>query len=321
MGALCLSLGLECGGMEGNDVILASIATRQHGIVTRAQARRLGVTDREIDYRLQRGMLVRFHEGVYRHAAAPASSTGRLLAAVLACGAGAAASHRSAAALHGLRTGASSRPEVTVRRCRLPRHENVLLHRTNLLEPVDITTVNRVPVTTIPRTLLDLGSVVPVEKVELAAQDAIISDLVSTVDLICVLERVGTRGRRGTAALRAVVHAGLPPQGVASQLELRLLRLIEQCQLPPPILQYELRLPDDRRVRLDAAWPELRVGVDADGRRWHSTRQEFEHDLQRSRAITAAGWRHLRYGWADVQQRGRSVRHEIAAVVGALLAA
>ncbi|HSH60985.1 MAG TPA: hypothetical protein VK988_15375, partial [Acidimicrobiales bacterium] len=51
--------------------------------------------------------------------------------------------------------------------------------------------------------------------------------------------------------------------------------------------------------------------VEADGRRWHSTRAEFERDLVRSRAIVSAGWRHYRYGWTDVHQRGMALRAEI----------
>lgn len=306
--------------MEAHDVPLAALAARQHGVVTRHQARRSGLTDRQIDVRLRQRLLVPIHDGVYRHAAAPATVAGRMLAAVLACGAGAVASHRAAANLHGLRTGTRKKPEVTVCRRRLPRHVGVDLHRTDLLERIDVTTVRGIPVTTIPRTLLDLGAVAPREAVELAAQDAIIANLVTTVDLICVLERVGRRGRRGTAALRAVVRCSLPPQGVASQLELAMLRLIQQCAVPTPVVQHEIMLLGGRRARLDTAWPDLRVAIEADGRRWHSTRREFEHDLQRSRAITAAGWHHYRYGWADIHQRPAVVRSEISAIFAAHLA-
>jgi len=112
----------------------ATLAARQRGIVTREQARRVGVTDREIDRRIRDKPLVRIHEEFYRHAAAPVTVAGRLLAG----GSGAAASHRSAAALHGLRARAPHRPEVTVARCRLPRHRG-LTQRTNLLEPGDVT--------------------------------------------------------------------------------------------------------------------------------------------------------------------------------------
>lgn len=115
--------------------------------------------------------------------------------------------------------------------------------------------------------------------------------------------------------LRAVVRSSLLPRGIESRLELDLLRLIESCPVPKPVLQYEIVVADGRRIRLDSAWPDLRVAVESDGRRWHSTRQEFERDLERSRHITAAGWRHYRYGWTDVHQRPAAVRAEIAAAL------
>ncbi len=306
--------------MTTADTVLAAATTTQHGFTTHRQLAALGLSREQITNRLERGVLLSTHQGVYRHAAAPWSPSGRLLAAVLACGPGAVASHRSASRLHRLREIPGWRPEVTLTGTRLPLLRGVTVHRTDMMEPLDITSVDRVPVTTIPRTLLDLGAVVPSAAVELAAQDAIIQGRVSPVDLICVLERVGRRGRRGTATLRAVVRASLPSKGIASMLELDLERLIEQCPVPPPVLQYEIIVAGGKRFRLDKAWPELRVTIEADGRRWHSTRHDFERDMARSRAITAAGWNHYRYGWADVHQRATAVRAEITAVFASALA-
>ncbi len=303
------------------DTALATAAADRHGIVTRAQLRCLGMLDGAIERRVDAGVLVPLHQGVYRHAAAPATTEARLVAAVRASGAGAVASHRSAAWLHGLRDTPRSRPEVTLPGRRLPLLGGVIRHRTDTLEAPDVTSVRRVPCTSVPRTLLDLGAVVPFEVVELATQDALIRNLTTSVDLVCVLERVGARGRRGTAALRAVVRESLAPDAIESRLEVDLLRLVESSFVPPPVLQHEITLPGGGRARLDLAWPELRVAVEADGRRWHSTRRDFERDLTRSRAITAAGWRHYRYGWTDVHQRPAAVRAELEAVFAAIRAA
>jgi hypothetical protein len=150
--------------------------------------------------------------------------------------------------------------------------------------------------------------------------NSLIRGTVSAVDLVCVLERVGRRGRRGTAALRAMVRGSLPRAGIESRLELDLVRLIGSCPVPNPVLQHEIEVAGGLRFRLDTAWPELRIAAEADGRRWHSTRKEFEHDMLRSRSITAAGWRHYRYGWADVHQRPAAVRAELTAVVLAAMA-
>lgn len=303
--------------MLNHDTALANTVTDQHGTITAHQAHRLGMTNREIGWRLEQGLLVAVHQGVYRHVAVPSDIRARLHAAVLACGPGAVASHRSAAALHQLREVPPWRPEVTVPGSRLPRHRRITLHRTDRLEPLDVTSIDHIPVTTPARTLLDLGAVVPFEVVELAAQDAIIQGRVNPVELICLLERVGKRGRRGTAALRAAVLAGLPSEGIESRLELDLLRLVRSCPVPEPVLQHEIVVAGGKKFHLDEAWPDRLVTAEADGRRWHSTRRDFERDMARVRAITAAGWRHYRYGWADVHQRAPQVRAEITAVLTA----
>lgn len=301
------------------DSVLAAATAAQHGFTTHRQLAALGLSNEQIANRLERGVLLSAHQGVYRHAAAPWTPPGRLLAAVLACGPGAVASHRSAARLHRFRGVPRGRPEVTLTGTRLPLAKGITVHRTDTLEPVDVTSLDRIPLTTIPRTLLDLGAVAPFEVVELAAQDAIIQGRISPVDLICVLERVGRRGRRGTAALRAVVESSLPRQGTASMLELRLHQLIAECPVPPPVLQHEIVVGGER-FRLDNAWPDLLVTIEADGRRWHSTRRDFERSLTRNRAITAAGWDHYCYGWADVHQRAAAVKAQITAVFASALA-
>jgi hypothetical protein len=88
-----------------------------------------------------------------------------------------------------------------------------------------------------------------------------------------------------------------------SQLEQELFELILRCEVPPPEPQYELRCVDGRRVELDFAWPDQRVAVEADGRRWHATTADFERDRARGNSITASGWSLYRFGWTDVRER------------------
>lgn len=162
--------------MSIHDASLARTMASQHGIITADQAHALGLSHREVGWRLEQGVLLSLHRGVYRQAAASSTRSARLHAAVLACGPSAVASHRSAAQLHKLREVPGWRSEVTLAGTRLPLLRGVTIHRTDTMDPVDITSVDRTPVTTIPRTLLDLGAVVPFEVVELAAQDAIIQE-------------------------------------------------------------------------------------------------------------------------------------------------
>src|SRR5215211_3317700 len=123
--------------MRRADVRMAKVAAAQRGIVRRADAARVGVTDRDVDRLLEVGLLVGVHPGVYRHAAVAYDQTAQLLAAVWAAGRVAVASHRSAAWLWQLRDVPRWRPEVTVagRTRRSPTRATV--HRTDRLEPAD----------------------------------------------------------------------------------------------------------------------------------------------------------------------------------------
>jgi len=84
------------------DVLLARLAANQHGVVSLEQLRAIGISSHAIAHRVRIGRLHRIHRGVYAVGHARLSNEGRWMAAVLACGYGAALSHRSAAALWGL---------------------------------------------------------------------------------------------------------------------------------------------------------------------------------------------------------------------------
>lgn len=298
--------------MDTPEAVLAGLASGQHGIVTRSQALGAGVSRHAIDIRLSDSRLRLMHEGVYIHPAVALTWKGRLMAAVLASGVGAVASHRSAARLRNNREVPVWRPEITVPTLDHPDRGGVQIHRTNLLGPLDVSIVDGIPCTTEPRTLLDLGGVLPYEIVEPIVQDAVIRKLVTREELFAVLERVGGRGRRGTAALRAVVCSALPDERLESELERLLLALF-----PPNHgfeLQYEMTCVDGRRVRLDAARPEIKVAVEANGHRWHATSKQLRKDMARRRSITASGYELWEYGWSDVVETPAIVRSEVAAL-------
>jgi predicted transcriptional regulator of viral defense system len=148
------------------DLRIAELAERQHGVVARRQLERLGASRRAIETRLRSGRLHRLHAGVYAVGHRVLSREGRWMAAVLFCGSGAVLSHRSAAALWGIRDHSGRAIEVTVARksrsrAGIERHYSVL--------PADEITVERgIPVTSVPRTIFDLAAVLPATAVESA---------------------------------------------------------------------------------------------------------------------------------------------------------
>lgn len=297
---------------------LDRLAARQHGLVARHQLRALGLSARQVDSRVVAGVLVVVHRGVYRLDGVPRTREQRLLAGCLAGGEGAAASHRSAAALWELRGVGWPAPEISVPGRTKPALRGVVVHRSGRLEVGDVTRRLNIPVTTPGRTLLDLGAVAP-GLVEPAMEDALFRGLVSESALRRLLDRVGSPGRNGTAVLRELVDGREPGQApTESPLEDALVRLFRRHGLPEPVRQYPVTLAGGRVARIDLAYPELRLGIEADGRRWHSGRADFERDRARGNQLAAQGWTMLRFGAHDIRRRGRGIVAEARAVWCAL---
>jgi len=241
--------------------------------------------------------------------AVPRSVGQDVLAACLAAGPDAAASHRSAAAVLGLRDVDWGSPEITAAvGCRRPL-AGVTVHR-SVLAAADVGRRGPIPVTRPARTLLDLAGVEPA-LVEGALDDALVRGLTTLGSLGRMLDRAGGHGRAGTALLRDLVterQAGL--RSTESPLEDRPVRLLRRHGLPGPVRQHEVLLPDGTLVRLDLAYPDLKLGIEADGRIWHSGRADFSRDRRRANRLAAIGWTMLRYGWADLE-RGRAMADEV----------
>jgi hypothetical protein len=137
---------------------LARLAAGSHGVVTRAQLLRAGITLAEIRQRLHTGALLREHRGVYRVGHRAPSAEARYLAAVWACGESAVLSGRAAAHLLGILNGPPPEPEVT-----LPSKRRVDGITTRRSERVEATTWRAIRVTTVARTLVDLAAVLPLD--------------------------------------------------------------------------------------------------------------------------------------------------------------
>ena len=131
---------------------------------------RAGVTPGEIKHRLASGALHRVHQGVYRVGHRAPNVEADYLAAVLACGPHAALSGRAAGHLLGLLRAAPPRPQVTVPTLR--RVPGVIVRRSRLLRPSDVTTWRGVPVTTVPTTLVDLAGELSPSKLARASHEA-----------------------------------------------------------------------------------------------------------------------------------------------------
>jgi len=300
---------------------LADLMGRQHGVVSRTQLLDLGVSSRSIERRKASGALLGVHPGVYRSPVAPVSEDQKLWSAVLAAGPEAAVSHRSAAAISQLRGIRVDQPEISVIHER-PRLEGCHLHRMQSLSPPDIyRRSDGLPVTTVARTILDLGAVVHPDLVARAAIDGLHRRLTRWDQLAEVLAREGRRGRAGSAALRRFLAREEP--GVAaleSELEVRFWELIKSSGLPLPERQFIVR-DGGRVLRLDFAYPDIWLDIELDGMAWHGTAADRRRDRERDRLLRSLGWRVLRFGWEDVVRNPLRVLDGISGALAASRAA
>ncbi len=289
-----------------------ALAASQHGLLTRAQALSAGLTEGDVRARLGSGRWASVHRSVYRICGAPLTEVQMLLAAVLAAGAGATASHRAAAWLWGLQDELCV--EVTVPPNRSPKLGAVAVHRPHL-EPQAISCRRGVPVTNPLRTLLDLAAVPDDQRVEQALDRGLARRLFNLAAVEAELARHGGRGRRGTARLRlCLAQRGAGPERPPSMLESRMQRLLLAARLPAPRREHRVL---GGRYRLDFAWPEAGLAVEVDGYSSHSSLVAFQEDRTRQNALVAAGWTVLRFTWKDLWEQPAAVTHRLEQALAA----
>jgi len=233
------------------------------------------------------------------------------MAAVLACGPGAALSHRSAAALWGLRATSRRNVDVIAPHAARRTRAGIENHRADSLRAFDVTTENGIRCTTVARTLLDLAEVAPVERALDQAEILHLLDARALEDVIAA-----TRNRRGAARLASVLAGYDAAKAMTrSELEALFLAMCHHARLPPPEVNAWLTLPDGTPVQADFLWRAHHLIVETDGHATHRTRRAFEHDRLRDQRALLAGYRTLRCTWRQVI----TSPDELATTISALL--
>jgi Protein of unknown function (DUF559) len=268
---------------------VVALAMRQWGVVARTQLLDAGFAATTVDSWIRDARLTAVHRGVYAVGHAALRREGRWLAAVLACGADAVLSHRSAATLWGLLAPGSGRIEVTVVGRRGPA--GIHVHRTRSLAPVDRTIRDAIPVTSLARTLLDLAATLPAPRLERALAQAERLRVYDHRAVEDVLARAN--GHRGRGPLTAATSR--EAAFTRSDLEVALLELSRRTDLPIPNSNVVFDVPDYGRAEVDFLYPADRLVVETDGWDTHRTRAAFEADRARDAALQAAGYRVLRF--------------------------
>lgn len=245
-----------------------------------------------ITRRVRWGALHRIHRGVYAVGHDALTQTACFIAAVLACGAGAALSHYAAAVYHGLLQHRDGRaPDVTVPRAGCRKVAGIRVHRSRL-DACDVWTRDGIRVTSPARTILDLAATMSVGPLRRMARQAQAEQRVNVRQLVDVLHRHPRH--RGAAKLRALIADG--PAPTRSDHEDLVLDLIDRAGIERPELNPKLRL-DGRSISPDMLWREHRLAIECDSRRWHSDPLTRDNDADKQAILEAHGYRVLRITW------------------------
>lgn len=276
-------------------------ARQQHGVLTRRQLLALGFTSKAIEHRLRTGRLHDVGRGVYAVGRPQLTRFGRWMAAVLACGDGAALSHRSAAALWGIGIEQGSGVDVSVRRKSDLRRPGIRVRTRPSLPAKDVTTRNRIPLTTSVRTLIDIATELSPNRLERAVNEADKRDLVDPESLRRALDDYA--GQPGVRPLRDLLdrHTFLLSD---SDLEVFFRPIAAQAGLPSPLSKQIVN-----GFEVDFHFPQLGLVIETDGWRYHRTPAGQTKDAKRHQIHTASGLTPLRFSHHQIAYEPRYVRN------------
>jgi len=280
------------------------LAEAQWGVIARWQLEQCGLSAAAISRWATSGRLQRIYPSVYVVGHRVLCTEGRLLAAILYAGPGAALSHVSAASWWDLVpylpdtvhvSSPHRRRSLRGVRVHHTKHANRVMHR-------------GLPVTPVAKTLVDFAAVAPVERIRKAVAEA---DFLRLLDLDAIDALTGV-GRAGSAKLRRALALHRPEYArTATPLEDLFLDLCRRHRIPFPEVNVKVC-----GYKVDGLWRQERVVVEVDGGDGHGTRAQMERDRERDLALRAGGYRVHRYTWRQVKTRHRAIAADLRRALG-----
>ena len=286
---------------------IRELAEQQHGVVSRAQCRQIGVDGDGLRPEMRASRWESLSPRVLRVVGAPHTSRMQVMAGVLDAGGGAVASHRTAAALWRLPGFRFTPPDVS--RLHGGDHEPATLanlHHPRLLSPHHCTVVEGIPVTTPARTLFDLAGVLPPMRTERAVDNALAMSPGLLRALHRMLPELAQRGRTGIRVMRAIL-ADRPAGYIApaSGLEARVVRLLDDAGVRTR-RQVDLG-GDDWIGRVDLVVVGTRLVIEVDSARYHTSKLDRERDARRDAELRARGYEVVHVNEEDAWHRPADV--------------
>jgi very-short-patch-repair endonuclease len=280
-------------------------------VLSAAQLGAIGLTPNQIGNRVRRGLLHRWHRGVYAVGRPRLGFEGECRAAFLACGPHSAISHASGLGLWGVRA-ARGAIHVSVPRGRAG-HPGLCVHRPRLLHRDEVVERDGVAVTTVGRTLLDVAGNSSAERIAWLMHEAAVQRVLDLREVWMVIDR--HPNHRGRWRLERALEIEVEP--THSGLERELLSICKSARVPAPRVNQHV-WSIDRLEEADFHWPEVRLVLEVDGARYHSTRWRRKKDAEKTARLEAAGWTVCRFSEIQVRLDARGVADEIRRLVADL---
>jgi restriction endonuclease-like protein len=215
-------------------------------------------------------------------------------------------SHTSAAWLWGLLSGCPAPAHVTVPKRGHDRH-SIHLHYASGLNDTDRDIRERIPVTALPRTLLDLAATTP-RRLDRAIER---SEQLRLFDLPAVDSLLArSAGHPGCGRLRRALDAYREPAFTRSFLERRFLPLLRKAGLPVPAVNTFVD-----GFEIDMYWAHERFAIELDGWETHRSRAAFERDRLRQEELKLAGIEMVRITYGRIAREPEAVVKRVAALL------
>ena len=283
----------------------ARFGSRQYGLVTRKQLRDAEVPRGVIDRKIEKGLLIPEHPGVYRVGHSAPSSESTYMAAVLAGGEQALLAGKAAGHLMKLLKGPPPDPEVIA--ITKKKINGAKTKRVRHIDRRDATQYRGIPCTTVPRTLVDLAADLSEDDLARAVHEASVRYRTTPQQIEAVLRRRPPIARARASSAR--FSEATPKSPSASSKNASSISSEE----------HGLELPEtNERIGsryIDCRWPERKLTVELDGYRYHATRHAWEQDRKREREARRRGDDFRRFTWGDVFEEPDELVRELRSIL------
>jgi len=305
-----------------NRQALAALGAKQHGVVTRAQALRSGMTERVLDYRIRgTGPWQVLLPSVYLTHAGRPDDEARELAALLYAGPQSVLTGMAALRRHGLAQQRDSAPtgdhadavDVLVPLATQRSDARyVRLHRTARL-PEGFCVAGEARFALPPRAVAD--AVRPMS--DLSDVRAVVAEAVQRGR--CSISHLAEELDAGPAWGSSLFRQALAEvaEGIRSVAEGDLRDLIVRARLPMPLFNPRLFVGEEFLAMPDCWWPELGVAAEADSRAWHFSPRDWEQTMARHARMSAHGIVVLHFPPRQIRYQ----REQVANIIRRALAA